>query len=131
MILKKSLAPLFALLVAVNAFAVILRQSLEQIGYDINVLLLGNLLICIITAISFSMLYRGMRAADSFGFLRSVYGSFVIKLILVAGIVFGYAFVYRSGINKMSLFTCMFLYLVYTFLEMQALMRVFRKRKNG
>ncbi len=129
MILKKSLAPLFALLVAVNAVAVIFRQSMERIGYDINVLLLGNLLICIITAISFSMLYRGMRASDSFGFLRSVYGSFIIKLILVAGIVFVYAF--RSAINKMSLFTCMFLYLVYTFLEMQALMRVFRKRKNG
>jgi ACR3 family arsenite efflux pump ArsB len=131
MILRKSLAPLFALLVAVNAIAVIFRKGLEHIGYDINVLLLGNLLICIITAISFVMLYRGMRATDSFSFLRSVYGSFVIKLILVAGIVFGYAFVFRSGINKMSLFTCMFLYLIYTFLEMQALMRVFRKRKNG
>ncbi|MFN7279326.1 MAG: hypothetical protein ACK5VH_04140, partial [bacterium] len=60
MILKKSLAPLFMLLVAVNAVAVIFRQTLEKIGYDINVLLLGNLLICTITAISFSMLYRGM-----------------------------------------------------------------------
>ena len=41
-----------------------------------------------------------MKAATTAGFLRSVYGSFMIKLLLVAFVVLGYAFLYKENINN-------------------------------
>jgi FtsH-binding integral membrane protein len=77
------------------------------------------------------MLHRGMKASTTAGFLRSVYGSFMLKLLLAAIVVFGYAFLYKEQINKPSLFTCMFLYLVYTFLEIRTLLKISKKSTNA
>lgn len=131
MVLKKSLAPLFALFVSVNSFAIIFRGRLEALGFDIDVLLLGNLFLCVLTSVSFSMLWKGMQAATTPGFLRAVYGSFIIKFMVIAAMTLLYAWMYRESINKPSLFSCMFLYLAYTFLETRALMVVSKKKEDA
>lgn len=131
MILKKSLGPIFALFILVNTLAIVFRGKLTSWGYDTDVLLIGNLLLCVITAVTFSMLYKGMRSATTPGFLRAVYGSFLLKLILIAACTLGYAAYFKSGINKASLFTCMFLYLIYTFIETRSLMKIFNTRRDA
>ena len=77
------------------------------------------------------MLNKGMHAATTAGFLRSVYGSFMIKLLLVAAIIFGYAFAFKNELNKPALFTCMFLYLVYTFIEVRGLLKLSKDKPNA
>jgi hypothetical protein len=72
-----------------------------------------------------------MKATTTAGFLRSVYGSFMMKFLLVILIVSGYAFMFTDHINKPSLFTCMFLYLVYTFLETRALLKLSKKTNHA
>jgi uncharacterized membrane protein YvlD (DUF360 family) len=131
MILKKSLAPLFALFVSINSFAIIFRGRLEILGFDIDVLLLGNLFLCVVTSVSFSMLWKGMQASSTPGFLSAVYGSFIIKFMVIAAMTLFYAWMYRDSINKPSLFSCMFLYLLYTFLETRALMVVSKKKEDA
>jgi hypothetical protein len=131
MLQKKSLGPLFILFVVVNTLAVIYRRKLEAWGYDTDVLLAGNLLLCVITAISFSMLYKGMRSATTPRFLRSVYGSFLMKFFFFGACTLGYVAYRKSDLNKASLFTCMFLYLIYTFIEIRSLMKIFNSRKDA
>ncbi len=131
MAVRKSLMPFFFLFVVINSLAIVFRGRMTSMGFDTNVLLIGNLLLCLITFISFYMQYKGMKAVTTAGFLRAVYGSFMIKLLLVAMMVFGYAFMYKENINKPSLFTCMFLYLVYTFIETRALLKLSKKKSNA
>lgn len=131
MAVKKALLPVLFLFVFVNAVSVIFREKMELAGFDNNVMIIGNLFLCFITIVSFLMLNKGMHATSTEAFLRSVYGSFMIKLLLVAGIIFGYAFMYKDKFNKPALFTCMFLYLVYTFIEVRGLLKLSKEKPNA
>jgi hypothetical protein len=131
MAVRKSLMPFFFLFVVINSIAIVFRGRMTSLGFDTNVLIIGNFFLCSITFFSFYMLYKGMKAATTAGFLRSVYGSFIIKLLVVAILVFGYAFMYKEKINKPSLFSCMFLYLLYTFMETRALLKLSKIKTNG
>ncbi len=128
---RKSFSPVFLLFFIFTAFLIGFRAKLEQWGFDIEVMLIGNLVLCVITLLSFYMLNKGMKATSTAGFLRSVYGSFMIKLFLVAALVFGYVFINKENINKPALFTCMFLYLVYTFVEIRGLLKLSKEKPNA
>lgn len=131
MAVRKALLPIFFLFVMINSMAIVFRNRLTRAGFDIDVLLLGNFFLCALTSFSFYMLYKGMKASTTAGFLRSVYGSFIIKLILVAIAVFGYAFMFKENINKPALFSCMFLYLVYTFFETRGLLKLSKLKTHA
>jgi hypothetical protein len=131
MAVRKSLIPIFFLFVVVNSIGIVFRMRLNQKGFDVNVLLIGNLFLCAMTCLSFYLLQKGMKSTTTAGFLRSVYGSFMMKFLLVILVVFGYAFFYTVRINKPSLFTCMFLYLVYTFIETRALLKLSKKTNHA
>lgn len=122
---------MFLLFVVVNGLAIVFRARLEAMGYNVDVLLLANLLLCLMTFISFYFLYQGMKAATTAGFLKSVYGSFMFKLVLIASLVFGYVYFMKERVNKHALITAMFLYLVYTFIETRSLLGLFRRKKNA
>lgn len=131
MAVRKSLTPLFFLFVVVNTIGIVFRVRLTDNGFDADVLLIGNLFLCAMTSLSFYLLQKGMKATTTAGFLRSVYGSFMMKFLLVILVVFGYAFLFTDKINKPSLFTCMFLYLVYTFLETRALLKLSKNTNHA
>ncbi len=131
MAVRKSLIPLFFLFVVVNTIGIVFRARLTEKGFDANVLLIGNFFLCAMTSISFYVLHKGMKSTTTAGFLRSVYGSFMMKFLLVIVVVFGYAFFYSDNINKPSLFTCMFLYLVYTFIETRALLKLSKNTNHA
>ena len=128
---RRFFSPVFLLFFIVNAFMIGFRARLEKWGFDIEVMLIGNLVLCVITLLSFYMLNKGLQATSTAGFLRSVYGSFMIKLFLVAALVFGYVLLNKENINKPALFTCMFLYLVYTFVEIRGLLKLSKEKTNA
>jgi hypothetical protein len=128
---RKFFSPVFLLFFICTAFLIGFRARLEKWGFDIEVMLIGNLVLCIITLLSFYMLNKGLHAVSTAGFLRSVYGSFMIKLFLVAALVFGYVFVNKENINKPALFTCMFLYLVYSFVEIRGLLKLSKEKTDA
>lgn len=130
MAVRKSLFPLFLLFVSVNALSILFRRRLEPLGFDVNLLIVANLILCALTFASFYIHYKGMKARTTAGFLKSVYGSFLLKLILVAGLVFGYVMMNRDGVNKPSLIASMFLYLVYTFVETRSLLKISRRKEH-
>jgi hypothetical protein len=121
--MKQPLSPVFLLFGAVSISAWLLQGPLERIGMDIAVLLVGNLLLFAISLVSYALHRGGMKARGGAMFLGSVYGAFLLRMAVAAAAVLAYGFWKRSDINRPALFTCMFLYLVYTFLETRALLR--------
>lgn len=106
------------------------ENVLRQWGFDTLMLIIGNLILCGVTLVSLYFLKKGMSAPTTAQFLGAVYGSFIIKLVFVAIVVFGYAFTHKGALNKPSLFTLLFLYLVYTFLEIHSLLQIGKKKSS-
>jgi hypothetical protein len=125
--LKGAARPIILLFIILNAFIIVFRRSLTSEGFSVDMLIIGNIILFGITLVSFILLNRGMKASSTPAFLRSIYGSFMIKFFIVAVSVFGYAFFAKADLNKPGLFTLMFLYLVYTFFEIKTLMKLSRK----
>ena len=98
---------------------------------DQDVLIFGNLLLFIVTLISLAIAIRGLDRPNPYAFVRSVYGSIMIKLFVCMIAAFMYISLYKKNLNKPALFTCMGLYLVYTFMEVGILMKLLKQRKNG
>lgn len=106
----------------------ILDNPLERRGFDPVVLAVGNSLLFAITFISFLMCMRALHTRNNHVFFRLVYGSFIIKLLFLAAAAFIYIMSVREQVNKPALFFCMGLYVVYTFIEVNSLIKITRKK---
>jgi len=123
--------PALILLVVLSAAFLLFNEKLESYGIDTELLLWGNLFIFIITLFSFLMMGRGLSAKNAHAFFRLVYGSFMLKLFTLAGAAFAYIMMMKKEVNKPGLFICMGLYLVYTFIEVSALLKISKKKASG
>ena len=121
--MKSPLAPMNFLFILVNGLVFVLRSRLTPYGWDADVVLAGNILLFALSRLGYSLHLRGMRSKGGASFLGTVYGAFLLRLVVSAAAVFTYAGWKRSDISWPAVFTCMFLYLVYTFLETRAFLR--------
>jgi len=114
-----------------NAFFVFGKEMVKGWGVDANVVGVGNALLFLITAISFSLAKKGMSNPNPHAFIRSVYVSVMLKLFVCMIAASIYIFTWKSHLNKPALFICMGLYLVYTFMEVAVLMKVLKQKTNA
>ena len=125
--LRKSLFPILILFVVVNLMGFLAPAPLGSLDVNVEVLLLGNLLVCSLTLFSFWMLNKGLKASATHAFMSTVYGSFILKLVVAALVVVVYAKIKGAAMNNSGIFACLFLYLVYTFLEIKGLLLLINK----
>ena len=104
---------------------------LQRWNVDQNVLIAGNILLFVITIISFLLAQKGIKNANAHAFIRSIIGGIMIKLFVAIIAAFIYISIFKKEINKPALFTCMVLYLVYTFLEVSLLNRLLKQKANA
>lgn len=127
----KGFVPVVVLFVILNAIFIVGRNSLEKWGTNQEILLIGNTILFIITLISFLIAQKGLHNPNPNVFMRTVMGSIMIKMFLLVIAAFAYISMNQQNINKPALFTCMGLYLVYTFLEVTGLMKMLKQKSNG
>ena len=125
--LRKALRPIIIFFVALNIVIASLYSTLTAMGFDADVFLVGNLFICLLTLVSFWMMHNGLQSKSTAGFMSSVYGSFIIKLVLAALVVVAYAQWKGNAMNTPALLSSMFMYLVYTYLEVKGLLALLKK----
>ena len=116
--------------VLLNAIFIAGNNFLEDKGFDRDVLIIGNLLLFLITLLSLFMGKRGLNNPNPHAFVRSVYSSIMIKLFLCIIVALIYIAIYQKQLNKPALFTCMGLYLVYTFMEVSILMKMLKRKQS-
>jgi cobalamin biosynthesis protein CobD/CbiB len=126
----KAFYPVVILFLVLNGFFIAGKNMLERWGADQDVLIIGNLVLFGITLISFLVAKRGLNHSNPHAFVRSAYGSIMIKLFICIIAAFIYIAAYKKDLNKPALFTLMGLYLLYTFIEVSSLMKLLKQRTN-
>jgi hypothetical protein len=126
----KSFFPIVLFFIVLNGFFISGKNMLNRWGMDQDVLIIGNLILLLITLVSFFLAQKGLKNPNPHAFVRSVYSGMMIKLFLCVIVVFIYVSLYKNTYNKPALFTCMALYLVYSFMEVSILMKLLRKNPH-
>ena len=126
--LRKSLRPIWLLFFVVNFIGLVFYKQLKTAGVDADVFLIGNIFVFTLIMVSFYMLNKGLNAKTTFNFMSSVYGSFLMKLVLGAAVVVVYVMYAGEQKNLPAVFASMFLYLFYTFLEIKGLLELLKKK---
>ena len=128
---RSALLPVIIFFILLNALFLAGKNFFERSGFDQSVLIIGNLVLFAATLVSFVFSKQGLRSENPQAFVRSVYLSIMIKLLicLIAALV--YIFLFRKNLNRPALFTCMGLYLVYTFIEVSVLTKMLKQKKNA
>jgi hypothetical protein len=108
-----------------------MQSRLSEKGFDHEVLVYGNIILFTIFLVSFMMVSKGQRSKNNHEFFRLMYGSFILKLFLLAGIAFAYIMTMKKAVNKPALFLCMALYVVYTIIEVTALMKSGKQKPHA
>jgi hypothetical protein len=125
--IPKPLRPIIWLFLVINIFTSVFYRTFTSIDVDPNILLIGNAYICIITLVSYWFMSTGSKSKSTVQFTSSVYGSFLMKLVLSVLIIVIYSKIAGKNMNSNGITGCLFLYLAYMFLEVRGLMSLFRK----
>lgn len=106
-------------------------QSLfSRWNLDVNVLLMGNLILFVATVISFFLFTRSLYTKNAHAIIRGMYSGVLAKMMICLVAVFIYISIVGKAVNKGGVFGCMFLYLLYTFTEVSILMKLSKQKKN-
>ena len=121
--IRPDLLPLLIVFLIVNGLLLGFRQRMDALGVDTSILMVGNLILFVIFLITFLMHARSAEGTSTQAFLRSVYGGMLLKLFGGAIAAFIYIYLFREKVNKPALFGCMFLYMLYTFIELRVVLK--------
>ncbi len=126
---RNLISPVVILFILVNAFLIVMKSRLQAWGFDIDVLLVGNTFLFLLSIFTYFLHRKAIKAARTPEFLKYFYLAFLLKFFLTIALVVVYALIANS-INKPAILSCMGLYLVYTFIETRLLLKA-SKRKNA
>jgi hypothetical protein len=125
----RSFLPIVLTFILISVLALAAPSMLAAWKVDHAVLLGGNGLLFLLTALSFYLYARGLRNDNAHAFLRVMYGSMLIKFVGCLLAVLIYALVSRQGVNRNGIFGCFIVYMLYTFLEVRALLQLSKSKK--
>jgi len=131
---QRKKAPLFPLLIVfiiINAFLITSREWLAKKGIGQEVLITGNLLIFAVSLASVLITRRSFKSPNPHVFVRAVYSGFIIKFFVLAAAALIYIVISGKNVSRPAIFSCMALYAVYSFIEVSALLRLLKQKKNG
>jgi hypothetical protein len=115
----------------VSSGLILLGDSLwREWNTDSGVLLVGNELFFGLTAISYLLHIKSLRSPNAHVFVRMIYSSLIIKMMvcMVAALLYGWL---AKSVNRNAILGCFILYVIYTFLEVRALMKFIKKSPNN
>lgn len=110
---------------------VVFKNPLASFGFDVNFLLFANLLLYFLSYLSFIILIKGISSKSSHAFVRGLYSSLLIKMVVIIGALFIYIYAFGGKVNTPALFTAMVIYLIYTSIEVIQLMKIARKKTDA
>jgi len=123
--------PIVGLFNVVLSFFVLFGKTLKNHNIDQGMLIGGNIILFAVTASSFYMYRKALFAGNTQAFLRNFYTGMMIKFFVCIAAAFIYVYNSDKQINQPALFSLMFLYLMYTFVEVSLLMKQSRQIKQN
>jgi hypothetical protein len=127
----RPLRHLLILFVLLNLFFLLGRNWLQEKGFNTDVLVIANAFLVLLIVFSFIITRKSLEARNPNVFLRAIYGSFIIKFFAIALLAFVYIVVVsREKVNKPAVIASLGMYVLYTALEVRALMQLLKKPKD-
>src|SRR5258706_13497058 len=78
----KHIRPAIVLFIILSGFFVAGKVLLEKWGVDQDVLIVGNLILFVVTFLSYLLSLKGLKSDNPRAVVRSVYGSFMVKFFI-------------------------------------------------
>lgn len=121
---------LTGLFILLNIALIFFKARLLEAGTHHNVLLIGNLALALVTALSYRNNSKGIQSANNNAFVRQVYGSTLLKMMLCLAGILVYVLMNRSHISIATILILMGLYIVYTVMETVSLSKKLTRKKG-
>jgi len=128
---RRPFFPVFAIYVAFSALFITGKNWMNRINVDRDVMIIGNTILLIATLFSFYLYRRALVNNKPHAFLKYIYGGMFLKMLICLIAAFIYIATYGQAVNKPAIFGCMFLYFVYTFVEVSILLRLSKQQKHA
>lgn len=128
---RRSFRPLILIFIITTALFITGRSALERWNIDQQVLLAGNLVLFAVTFLSFFFYTRSMDSKNPYAITRLMYGSVLVRMVVCLVAVFIYVSIVGKGVNKGAIFGCLFLYFIYTGVEVAILVKMNKQQKNA
>jgi len=131
---KRRPRPYFSIILlflAFNALFLTGRRWLDKINTDADVLIIGNSVLFAATLLSFFLYNRSLKHNQPHKFLKYIYSGMFLKMLICLIAAFIYIATFEKNVNKPAIFGCMFLYFLYTFVEVSILLRLSKEQKNA
>lgn len=126
---QKPWVPIVLVYIISNGLIFFSKRWAPNAKIDTDVLMIGNTVLLIATLVSFVLYTRSLKHNQPQAFLRYIYSGMFIKMLICLFAAFIYI-ASVSNVNKPALFGCMFLYFVYTFMEVSILLRLSKQQKD-
>jgi hypothetical protein len=128
--LLQPIRPLFIVFLLINALALTSKSLLDKYHFSQDLLIFGNLILFVVVLVSYIITYRSLHSGNAQAFLRAMYGSFLIKFFFLAIAAFVYIMMAKKNVNKPGLGVIALLYIIYTGIEIRALMKTLKGLKQ-
>ncbi|RYF99175.1 MAG: hypothetical protein EOO02_17420 [Chitinophagaceae bacterium] len=127
----KPLLPVFAIFIIVSLICLFAPAQLANLKVNANVLLIGNIILLAATLISFRFYKKSVGNNSPQFFMRMIYSAMFTKMMICLAAAFIYIVTYKKEVSKGGIFACMFLYFLYTFVELAIVMKISKQNKNA
>ena len=129
--LFRSFLPLLLIFIISTVLLIIGAGLFVKWNLNTDVLIVSNLILFTATALSFYFYNQALRNSNVHAFLRYIYGGMFIKMMICLLAAFIYIMVAGKSVNKGAIMGSMFLYFLYTFIEIAVLMKLSKQNKNA
>jgi hypothetical protein len=126
----KIISPLFLVFTLTILVLYAIRGILAQLGIDFTILNIANGIFFLLSLLTFIMQRKALENSNPNVFVRSVMGGMLIKMFVTISVVIVYRLIAGNSVSKVSVFSAMFLYLLYLGVEVAVITKLNRK-KNG
>ncbi len=126
----KIISPLFLVFNLTILVLYAIRGILAQWGIDTTILNIANGIFFLLSLLTFIMQRKALENSNPNVFVRSVMGGMLIKMFVTISVVIVYRLIAGNSVSKVSVFSAMFLYLLYLGVEVAVITKLNRK-KNG
>jgi hypothetical protein len=127
----RTFIPILLIFIIANGFFLTGKALASRWNIDTDLVIGGNLILFLATGISFFLYYKALRNNNVQAFLRMIYGGMFLKMMICLFAVFIYIMVVGKSVNKVGIILCLFLYLVYSSVEIVLLLKQSKQRKNA
>ena len=126
----KIISPLFLVFTLTILVLYAIRGILAQWGIDFTILNIANGIFFLLSLLTFIMQRKALENSNPNVFVRSVMGGMLIKMFVTISVVIVYRLIAGNSVSKVSVFSAMFLYLLYLGVDVAVITKLNRK-KNG